>query len=133
MDKYHSENRHKYLIKLHLVFAIKYRKKLLKENFSDDIKQWCFDICSKNDVTIDEMETDLDHIHILVDIPPILSPSKLIMLIKQQTTWNAWKYYANFLKNHFWKERTLWSDGYFVCSTGDASTETIRQYIESQG
>lgn len=133
MSEYHTKNRHKYLIKLHLVFVIKYRKRLLKGSFSDDIKQWCYDICSKNEVTIDEMETDNDHLHILVDIPPTLAPSKLVMLLKQQTTWNAWKSNSEFLKKHFWKEKTLWSDGYFVCSTGDASTETIRKYIESQG
>ena len=33
----------------------------------------------------------------------------------------------------FWKEHTFWSDGYFVCSIGEASPETVRQYILSQG
>jgi putative transposase len=37
------------------------------------------------------------------------------------------------LKNHFWKENTFWSDGYFVGATGDASTEIIRKYIAEQG
>jgi len=31
------------------------------------------------------------------------------------------------------KENTFWSDGYFVCSTGDANMETIKKYIEEQG
>ena len=34
---------------------------------------------------------------------------------------------------NFWVEKTFWSDGYFVCTTGDASADTIRQYIEEQG
>jgi putative transposase len=55
------------------------------------------------------------------------------MLLKQQTTFNAWKNYEAYLKKHFWKEKTLWSDGYFVCSTGDASTQTIQEYIKNQG
>ena len=37
------------------------------------------------------------------------------------------------LKKQFWIEHIFWSDGYFVCSTGDASTETINKYIESRG
>jgi putative transposase len=37
------------------------------------------------------------------------------------------------LKKHFWVKHTFWSDGYFVCSTGDANTDTIKKYIESQG
>jgi putative transposase len=75
------------------------------------------------------METDKDHLHLLVDVPPTMAPSKLVMLLKQQTTFYAWKN----LKKHFWKEKTFWSDGYFVCSTGDASTQTIQEYIKNQG
>jgi len=37
------------------------------------------------------------------------------------------------LKKQFWKENTFWSDGYFVCSTGNANMETIKKYIEEQG
>jgi len=133
MSDYHTKNRHKYLIKLHLVFATKYRKRILNSNIANDIKQFCFDVCSKNDVIIDEMETDKDHIHILVDIPPTLAPSKLVKSLKQETTWNIWKTHQSYLKKCYWKENTFWSDGYFVCSTGDASTETIRKYIENQG
>jgi REP element-mobilizing transposase RayT len=33
----------------------------------------------------------------------------------------------------FWKEKTLWGDGYFACSIGEASKETIMKYIEKQG
>lgn len=95
--------------------------------------QWCYDVCNKNNVTIDEMEADKDHLHLLVDIPPTLAPSKLVMLLKQQTTFHAWKKYEAYLKKHFWKEKTFWSDGYFVCSTGDASTQTIQEYIKNQG
>lgn len=129
MVEYHSKNRHKFLIKLHIIFVVKYRKRLLVNDLSDDIKQWCYDVCNKNNVTIDEMESDKDHLHLLVDIPPTLAASKLVMLLKQQTTFYAWKNYETYLKKHFWKEKTLWSDGYFVCSTGDASTQTIQPRI----
>lgn len=47
------------------------------------------------------------------------------------TATNIWKVVD--LKKYFWVEKTFWSDGYFVCSTGQASTETIRKYIENQG
>jgi len=105
----------------------------LNGDLDDDIKQWCMDVCRKNDVIIDMMESDQDHLHLLVDIPHTLLIVKLIQLLKQQTAWNAWKKYPKELKQYFWKEKTLWSDGHFVCSTGDVSTETIREYIKSQG
>jgi len=37
------------------------------------------------------------------------------------------------MKKYYWHENTLWSDGYFVCTTGDASSETIKKYIDNQG
>jgi len=37
------------------------------------------------------------------------------------------------LKQHFWKENTFWTDGYFVCSIGEASPETMQRYIQNQG
>ena len=79
------------------------------------------------------MESDKNHLHLLIDIPYTLSIVKIIQVVKQQTTWNAWKKHSMLLKQHFWKEKTLWSDGHFVCSTGDVSTETILKYIRSQG
>ena len=41
--------------------------------------------------------------------------------------------HQDFLQRHFWKEKTFWTDGYFVCSVGEASPETIRKYIQNQG
>lgn len=37
------------------------------------------------------------------------------------------------LTKQFWKEHTFWSDGYFVCSIGEANPDTVRKYIENQG
>ena len=42
-------------------------------------------------------------------------------------------YIIPFLKQHFWKENTFWTDGYFVSSVGEASPETIQNYIKNQG
>ncbi|WP_283107465.1 transposase, partial [Shewanella psychromarinicola] len=36
------------------------------------------------------------------------------------------------LKKQFWLENTFWSDGYFACSVGNASADTIRKYIQEQ-
>jgi len=37
------------------------------------------------------------------------------------------------LKRNFWKENTFWIDGFFACSIGEASPETIKAYIKNQG
>jgi len=41
--------------------------------------------------------------------------------------------FKDVLSQEFWLEKTFWSDGYFVCSIGEASPETIREYILNQG
>jgi putative transposase len=57
----------------------------------------------------------------------------IVRTLKQASTIQLWQRHEKALKKHFWKERTFWSDGYFCCTIGNASQETIRQYIESQG
>lgn len=44
-----------------------------------------------------------------------------------------WLLHHPTLRQHYWYRNLLWPDGYFVCLIGEASPETIRQYILSQG
>ncbi len=115
------------------MIAVKYRKSILVGKISDDIQQIVFDCCTKKGIIIDAMESDKDHLHILVDIPPTFSAFDIIHRIKQISTFKIYKMHRQFLKQHFWKENTFWSDGYFVCSTGNANMETIKKYINEQG
>lgn len=133
MSSYLSHNRKKYFIKIHLILVIKYRKQLLVGKINNDIKQIIFDISKTSNFSIDIMETDRDHIHLLLNITPNYSISSIVNRIKSISTYRIWKKYKNDLKQQFWKEHTFWSDGYFVCSIGEANSETIRKYIENQG
>jgi len=97
------------------------------------IKNIIYEIESKSDFTIIEMQADIDHIHIMLQYIPRVSISSIVNRIKSVTTHRVWKIHQQFLQKHFWKEKTFWSDGYFVCSVGEASPETIRNYIANQG
>ncbi len=132
-NNYHTNSHSKYLIKLHLVLCVKYRKNLLVGSIKNDMMQIIYDIAKEKGYTIDEMQSDINHIHILVDVAPKFSALEIVHQIKQISTFRIYKSYKPFLKKHFWKENTFWNDGYFVCSTGDASTETIKKYIAEQG
>lgn len=131
--KYHHASHSKYLLLAHLVFAVKYRKELLREKVAEDMKLILLDIAENSDFSIDVLETDLDHIHIMVDYPPTLSIFQIVRRLKSLSTRRIWEKYPKLLSYQFWKEKTFWSDGYFACSTGDASADTIRKYIEEQG
>ena len=133
IDKWKSKNRHKYLLQYHLIFVCKYRKKLLIKSIADDIKQLSYEICNKHNVTIKEMKTDKDHIHYLIETEPNISVSQIVNLMKSYITYHIWERHQEFLSKHFWKEHTLWTDGYFVCSVGNVSEKTLREYIKNQG
>jgi putative transposase len=112
----------------------KYRKQLLSySKIDEDIKQIVLDISKISNFTIDIMETDKDHLHMLINISPTYSISSIVNRIKSISTNRIWKLHWNILKHNFWKENTFWSDGYFVCSIGEANPDTIRKYIENQG
>lgn len=119
---------------VHLIFAIKYRKKLLIR-YGAEVKQIFYDIAKEKDFEIVEMEIDKDHIHVLIRYPPTKSVVDIVKLLKQISTYRIWRQNSNDinLRKHFWKEQTFWSDGYFACSIGQVSIEAIREYIQEQG
>lgn len=81
---------------------------------------------------IEILESNKDHVHFLVNYPPNISISSIVRKLKQESTIFTWKLFESKLRKEFWAERTLWGDGYFVCSIGEANPETIRKYIEQQ-
>lgn len=85
-------------------------------------------VSNQSDFSIDVLETDKNHIHILVDSVPKLSPLQIVNRLKSISTNRIWKLFPDFLKKHFWKEKTFWSDGYFGCTT-----DPILEYISNQG
>ena len=131
--EYISKNHSKFLIKYHVVPTCKYRKKLLVGSVEYDMKQIMQNISDMSDFNIEVMETDKDHIHMMICSKPKLSPLQIVRRLKQMSTTAIWKSYENHLRHIFYRENTFWTDGYFVSSVGNVSQETIRRYIESQG
>lgn len=131
---YVSENHSKYLLMVHLIFVVKYRRNLLIK-FGDEIKQIFYDIAKEKDIVIVEMEVDKNHIHLLVHYKQTMSVLDLVRWFKQISTYRLWRQNNNMIElaKFFWKEKTFWSDGYFSCSIGSVSKETIEKYIQNQG
>jgi len=119
---------------VHLIFVCKYRKKL-SVNFGEQIKLFMFDIAKEKDFEIIEMQADQNHIHLSVSYNPTQSVSDIVRFLKQISTYRIWRQQNNYLylQKYFWKEQTFWSDGYFACSIGNVSKDTIEKYIQSQG
>ena len=131
--RYHRHNRRKYDLKVHIVLVTKYRKQLLRGPIADDVKQKIFDIANTNGYEIIAMETDKDHIHLLLGYDTTDRICDIVKTVKQQTTYYLWQKYDPDLSKQYWKKKIFWSDGYFACSIGEVSSSTIQKYIESQG
>ena len=114
--KYHSKNHSKFLIKLHFVFAVKYRKKLLVGKINEDMLQIIFEICKEKNYLIDAMQSDIDHLHILVDIEKKVSELEDAHKIKQIATHRIYKKHREYLKKFFWKEIDLYFRGKYETS-----------------
>ncbi|MCQ1057018.1 IS200/IS605 family transposase [Photobacterium sp. ZSDE20] len=130
--EYSTSSHTKFLLLIHVILVVKYRKPLLIGKVTETLKLSLAELADRSEFTTEEMEVDRDHLHVLIAITPRYSVSQYVRRIKQQTTLTLWKEFP-FLYRHFWRERTFWSDGYFACSIGNASEETIRRYIQEQG
>ena len=90
-------------------------------------------ITNNSDFNIEVMESDINHIHFLIRYIPRLSVSSIVRKLKQESTKQIWSLYSDVLSQEFCLEKTFWSDGYFACSIGESSPDTIREYILNQG
>lgn len=122
-------------IQIHLVFITKYRHPALDEQIESDIIQICRSICEKNRSYLIEAKADLelkDHIHLLVDLAPDVSISKLANTMKTVSSREVRKRYGEKLKPYYWKP-VFWKRGYCAVSGGGATIDVIKSYIQSQG
>ena len=106
---------------------------MLVGQVNDDAKHIFTSIASASDFDIEVMETDKDHVHFLIRYIPRLSIALIVRRLKQESTCQLWQLHGSTLRKQYWYPHLFWSDGYFVCSIGEASPETIRKYILSQG
>lgn len=121
-----------YYAKYHLVFATKYRRKIIKEG----VKGYLEDLLKRiseyyPELRFDEINGEEDHLHLCVSIPPKMSVSKAVNIIKSNTSREIKQKFA-FVKRAYWGTDGMWSDGYFVSTVG-VNEQIIRKYIERQG
>lgn len=132
-DEFHYASHCKFLLKMHIIFVCKFRKKLLQGKIKEDIKKHLYDAAKMKEFSIEIMESDIDHIHLIVDIKQTQTAKDIAHTLKQISTYRIWLDHASTLRNHFRKKRGFWTRSYFARSIGVVEEEVIRQYIEDQG
>ena len=111
------------------MFSTKYRKPALRGDIGKEVRDLTREICRTLDIEIVKGHIRPDHVPLL-DVPPRLSPSRVMQAIKGKTSHHLLQDHRK-LRKEFWG-RHLWARGYFVATTGNVSDEMIAKYIESQ-
>jgi putative transposase len=130
MGKYRKLTHVVYKCDYHIVFTPKYRYRILTGELAASVEQDLRQICSWKEVEIDEMSVQPDHVHIVVSIPPRLSVSDFMGVLKGKSAIRMFKSHPNLKKKPYWGNH-FWSRGYFVNTVG-INEDMIRRYVKFQ-
>ena len=119
-----------YTIQYHIVWCTKYRHKILRGNLESSLKKTLRQIAEDNYFRIEEMETDMDHIHLLIDCSPQHYIPNMVKALKGVSARRLFKAHPE-IKKDLWGGH-LWNPSYFIATVSDNTEEQIREYIKGQ-
>ena len=115
----------------HIVFSVKYRKRILSGDVERYIRQLIGEIAIDKGFEVQAVEVgNGDHIHLFISAHPKISPSYMVKMIKGITARKILLKYPE-LKRQLWKGH-LWNSSYYIETIGHISEETVKKYIEDQ-
>lgn len=127
-ETYRSNNNVYYSCHYHVVWCPKYRRNVLTDGIDKRLKSLISEVCQQFHAQIEELEVMPDHVHLLVSVDPQFGIHRLIRHIKGLS--------SRILRQEYPSLRTrmpsLWTNSYFVATTGAAPLDVIKQYIQEQ-
>ena len=118
-----------YRCEYHIVFAPKYRRKVIYKELRADIGAILRKLCNQMKVEIIEAEACPDHIHMLVSIPPYMSVAQFVGTLKSKSALMIFDRHANL--KYKYGNRHFWARGYLVDTVGK-NERMIQEYIREQ-
>ena len=100
-----------YRCEYHIVFAPKYRRRIIYGQLKADIGRILRQLCEAKKVEIIEAEACKDHIHLLVSIPPYMSIAQFVGYLKGKSTLMIFDRHANL--KYKYGSRNFWCRGYY--------------------
>jgi putative transposase len=112
------------------VFCPKYRYRILKDALAEYVKQQIYQLCKqKEQVEVLDLNVQVDHVHMVVSIPPKYAVSDYMGYLKGKLALRLFQQYES-LGKRYWG-RHLWARGYCVSTVG-LDEEKIRKYVKYQ-
>ena len=118
-----------YRCEYHVVFAPKYRRKVIYNELKRDVGEILRKLCNELKVEIIEAEACPDHIHMLVSIPPYMSVAQFVGTLKSKSALMIFDRHANL--KYKYGNRNFWCRGYYVDTVGK-NERMIKEYIQNQ-
>ena len=128
-NDYESLTHTKWRCQYHIVITPKYRRQIIYGRYKAEIGKILRTICEKYDVEILEAQACVDHIHMLVSIPPKMLVSRFMGILKGKSALMIFDRFANL--KYKYGNRHFWCRGYFVDTVGRNKT-AIQKYIQNQ-
>lgn len=129
MEDYQSLNHTQWECKYHVIFIPKCRRKVLYGKIRSDLGDVFRKLAEQKESKVCEGHLVIDHVHMMLSIPPKYSVSYVVGYIKGKSAIHIARTYGerrrNFVGQHFWAR------GYFVSTVG-RDEATIRNYIKHQ-
>jgi len=126
-----TNNHSVFMLCYHLVFVVKYRRKVITDEISERLREIFEYIAISYNITLQEWNHDSDHVHILFRAHPNSFISKFINAYKSASSRLIKKEFPG-LRDSLWKEY-FWSRSFCLLTAGGAPLEVLKRYIESQG
>ena len=118
-----------YRCEYHIVFAPKYRRKVIYKALRKDIGEILRKLCKEMKVEIIEAEACVDHIHMLVSVPPYMSIAQFVGKLKSKSALMIFDRHANM--KYKYGNRHFWCRGYYADTVGK-NAKIIEEYIRNQ-
>jgi len=130
MTKYKRLSHSVWLCTYHIVFCPKYRYKVLEGKSEVFVRNQLYQLCGQKDqVTIEEVNIQPDHVHLIISIPPKYSISETMGFLKGKIAIKLFNHQKE-LSRQYWGKH-LWSRGYCVSTIG-LDEDQIKKYVKWQ-
>ena len=114
----------------HIVWVLKYRYRALKDRAGFEIAKTIRIFSERQGCEVVELNVQTDHVHLLLLVPPKVSISKLVGIIKGKSAIQIFKHFSYLKKKPYWGNH-FWAKGYCVDTVG-VDAEMVRKYVKYQ-
>ena len=125
----HSLSHTRWNCKYHVVFAPKYRREVFYGEKRLEIGAILRELCNWKGVNIIQAEVCIDHVHMLIEIPPKMSVSSFMGFLKGKSSIMIYEKWGNL--KYKYRGRQFWCRGYYVDTAGK-NDKIIKEYIAKQ-